>query len=370
MKFKMIHYVLCLALLLVMTGGLAGAQAVLAQEEEAPVVDFIASPTSAVAPLEVEFSAQSEGTITGWLWDFGDGQTSKEKNPLHEYTTPGKYTVSLTVTGPEGTDTKTRRDYITVSEEKLELETKFPVVSGEASGIFETEVDVKYQGKERRRIDLTFTTPKDWNAMAESSYPKKQIAAIELGPAERFAVTEKITVTFAPVYWYLPEPGDYKVTLEVTAGELKETIELTAKVTAKYEFDITTVTGRLNTEATAGDDKHFSIVLVNTGSVPIEDVSFTTNKPEGWSVKFEPEKVDSVEPGFTQDVDVIINAPKGKTIAGDYVVGINANSKKVNDNIELRVTVLTSPIWGWVGIAIVVVVILGLAVIFRQLGRR
>jgi len=255
-------------------------------------------------------------------------------------------------------------------QEKLELECKFPVLSGESGDTYETEVDVNYQGAERKRFDLTLSVPKDWRALAESSYPKKEIAAIELGPAETYPATEKITVTFAPVYWYLPEPGEYVVTLEVSSGDLRDSIELTGKVTAKYELDMGTETGRLNTEATAGEDKHFGIVLVNSGSAAIEDVTFSSSKPEGWSIKFEPEKVDSVESGFTQDVDVIISAPKGKTIAGDYVITINASSKKVNDSLELRVTVLTPSIWGWVGIIIVLVVIAGLAVIFRQLGRR
>ena len=145
---------------------------------------------------------------------------------------------------------------------------------------------------------------------------------------------------------------------------------VTATVTARYEMGLYTETGRLNTEATAGEDKHFAIKLVNFGSAAIEDITFSSSKPEGWSIKFNPEKVDSLESGLTQDVDVVINAPKGKTIAGDYVVTINAKSMKVNDSLELRVTVLTPSIWGWVGIIIVLVVIAGLAVIFRQLGRR
>lgn len=36
--------------------------------------------------------------ITGWLWDFGDGNTSTQQNPTHVYATPGTYLVCLTVT--------------------------------------------------------------------------------------------------------------------------------------------------------------------------------------------------------------------------------------------------------------------------------
>ena len=78
------------------------------------VADFSASPTSRLAPLTVNFTDQSTGDITSWSWDFGDGSTSTMQNPSHTYTDSGTYTVSLTVTGPKGSDTETRADYICV----------------------------------------------------------------------------------------------------------------------------------------------------------------------------------------------------------------------------------------------------------------
>jgi PKD repeat protein len=39
----------------------------------------------------------SGGTITSWNWDFGDGNTSIQQNPIHTYSSAGSYTVSLTV---------------------------------------------------------------------------------------------------------------------------------------------------------------------------------------------------------------------------------------------------------------------------------
>jgi len=66
---------------------------------------FSASRTSGIVPLAVEFTDQSVGAITSWAWDFGDGGTSTEQSPSHTYNTVGVYTVSLTVTAAEGTDT-------------------------------------------------------------------------------------------------------------------------------------------------------------------------------------------------------------------------------------------------------------------------
>ncbi len=80
-----------------------------------PAADFSASPTSGVAPFTTKFTDGSSGTIAGWAWDFGDGKVSTAQNPSHTYRSGGTYTVSLTVSGSGGSDTKTRRAYISVS---------------------------------------------------------------------------------------------------------------------------------------------------------------------------------------------------------------------------------------------------------------
>lgn len=50
----------------------------------------------------VAFTDESYGEIDSWHWDFGDGQTSTEQNPLHQYAEAGKYLVVLWVEGPAG----------------------------------------------------------------------------------------------------------------------------------------------------------------------------------------------------------------------------------------------------------------------------
>jgi PKD repeat protein len=79
-----------------------------------PVADFSGKPTTGKAPLSVKFRDSSSGSPITWYWEFGDGTTATDKNPVHSYTNPGKYTVSLTVTNGAGSDTKTRTGYITV----------------------------------------------------------------------------------------------------------------------------------------------------------------------------------------------------------------------------------------------------------------
>jgi PKD repeat protein len=82
-----------------------------------PVAEFAANTTSGIAPLAVGFTDQSTGSPVTWHWTFGDGATSDEQNPEHTYTDTGSYTVSLEVTNPDGSNTTTKTDYITVTSD-------------------------------------------------------------------------------------------------------------------------------------------------------------------------------------------------------------------------------------------------------------
>jgi PKD repeat protein len=81
-----------------------------------PVAAFSGTPTSGEAPLTVQFTDASTGDPTSWSWTFGDGGTASTQNPGHTYADPGVYTVALTATNAQGSDTVTRVDYITVTE--------------------------------------------------------------------------------------------------------------------------------------------------------------------------------------------------------------------------------------------------------------
>jgi PKD repeat protein len=93
----------------------AGIQAIYGVAAEPPVADFTADPTTGPAPLEVSFTDLSSGTVTSWQWFFGDNTGSSDQNPVHTYSLPGTYTVTLIVSGPAGVDTMTKPDYIDVT---------------------------------------------------------------------------------------------------------------------------------------------------------------------------------------------------------------------------------------------------------------
>jgi len=84
-----------------------------------PVPYFSADPTSGKVPLTVQFTDSSSGTITDWLWDFGDDSTSTEQNPTHTYFVADTFTVSLSVSGPGGSNTLIQENYIIVIDPTL-----------------------------------------------------------------------------------------------------------------------------------------------------------------------------------------------------------------------------------------------------------
>jgi len=149
----------------------------------APVANFSGTPTTGTAPLEVSFTDSSTGEIDSWSWSFGDGGTSTDQNPTYTYDDPGPYTVILQITGPGGSDTKTKNDYITVT-----VAPQPPVAN--------------FSG-----------TPTSGTAPLEVSFTDSSTGEIEIRSwtfGDGGSSTEQ-----NPAYIY-DDPGTYTVTLEVT----------------------------------------------------------------------------------------------------------------------------------------------------------
>jgi len=87
----------------------------------APTAAFTANRTSGTAPLAIQFNDTSTGSPIVWNWSFGDDTwhnttDAAARNVTHTYAAAGTYTVSLTASNTEGSDTSTGTDYITVTD--------------------------------------------------------------------------------------------------------------------------------------------------------------------------------------------------------------------------------------------------------------
>jgi uncharacterized membrane protein len=229
---------------------------------------------------------------------------------------------------------------------------------------------LSYKGQILRVFDLKVTSPSGWEVYIEPAYETgKKISSISIDSSYSTMTKNVKLVAKAPSY-PLPDPGDYKILLQASSGDVTGSVELVARISAKYAIYAVPVNQLYNTSAQAGKDNIYSIQISNTGTALLEGITFTSDHPEGWEIKFSPEKIETLKASDTIPVDVNIKPPP-KTVAGDYMISLQISGKQVTaENMAVRVSVKTPSIWGWVGVIIIIVVIAGLFFIIMRFGRR
>ena len=141
-------------------------------------------------------------------------------------------------------------------------------------------------------------------------------------------------------------------------------------ITGTFAMDLQTSDQRLNATVTAGGTTNLTLIVSNTGTADLAGVKLTSSPPRDWTVTFAPESVD-VAAGGTANVVATIKA-SNNALAGDYALAINARPAEGNTtgSVSLRVTVETSPIGYVIGIAVLIIVGIGLFFVFQRYGRR
>jgi PKD repeat protein len=92
--------------------------------------EFLSDRIAGPVPLTVTFTDRSAGPATGHFWDFGDGETSTDPDPVHTYTVPGHYTVEHTVFGAGGPATVARRGLVSAGAGQVRFSDNFETDRG------------------------------------------------------------------------------------------------------------------------------------------------------------------------------------------------------------------------------------------------
>lgn len=262
---------------------------------------------------------------------------------------------------------------VPIIEPKLEMKPLYPSMSTIAGQALVFDVEFLYTAAKLTdppiTMNLSAKAPPNWEVAMTPQYEKdKKLTAMTLKPG--FTFGDKIIVTVTPPFMPLPEPGDYTITLTGDSGQFKASIDLKAVITARYNLFMIPSNERYNTTARAGRENSFSLELGNLGTAAIDKINFSSTKPDGWTIEFKPEKVDSLSALDSSTIDVVIKPP-AETIAGDYNVTLSASGTQATaQDFQLRVTVDTPTVWGWVGVGIIGVVVLGLIGVFMRFSRR
>lgn len=232
---------------------------------------------------------------------------------------------------------------------------------------FEFKAEVTYTGNEAKFFDFEVESPDGWEYVIKPQYDEKEISLVKLEPDN----PETIRFVLRPL---VPKDvGEYDVKLTLFSTEegddLQQSVDFLAIVKSAGDLEFKTESGRLNTAINKNGDNRFILLLENIGTGPVEDINLSVvDQPEGWLIEFE-KNIGIIDVGEAVEVEANI-LPNEKTIAGDYNVRFLAQSDESSDFIDIRTTVKVPLAWQITGIAIIVIVVAGIAVLFERLGRR
>jgi uncharacterized membrane protein len=165
------------------------------------------------------------------------------------------------------------------------------------------------------------------------------------------------------------QAGEYPLNVRAYSNQTQAALALTAVITGQADLDVTTPDGRLSAQATAGGENVLKIIVHNRGSAPARDVELSSFPPSGWTVEFEPKTVTEITPDNFAEVTTKIK-PSDKTVAGDYMLTITARSESISSSKDFRITVVTSTLWGIVGVGIIVIALGAVGWAVSRFGRR
>ncbi|MBI2998182.1 MAG: hypothetical protein HYY46_06960, partial [Deltaproteobacteria bacterium] len=301
----------------------------------------------------------------------GEKSTTVEfKTKVPEKTKPGNYEVKVAAKDEAGTTSQVEKVTYRVTSKKVEtgglkLTSQYPVLTTPTGQILKFTVDLKNEINKPLTASLVAQAPEGWVVRFKPQYGDTVISSLAL----KESGTETLSVEIdSPVQ---AKAGEYPVTVRARAGAFEASTNLKVTLRGTPDLRIGTRAETLNTSLTAGKRTPVEILVGNAGSAPVRNLTFiASKKPEKWTVEFKPDKIDVINPGEVREIKMEI-LPPARSIAGDYLLSFTPNSPDTAAKpVEFRVTVSTPTLWGWLGVAIVAAVVLGLGVVFVRLGRR
>ncbi|MHB8958064.1 MAG: COG1470 family protein [Candidatus Limnocylindrales bacterium] len=248
----------------------------------------------------------------------------------------------------------------------ISLAADYPQKKGDSGSTFSFNLTLKNDTPTEGTYSFDGTAPAGWKVAVE---PSGQTQATSLIVAAGSSGTLSATVT--------PDPnataGDYPVEVTVSGGGKTAKVDLVVTIIGSYSLTVSTPDQVLSTSANAGSEKDFTIVITNGGTAPVTNiVPTTTNLPTGWTVTFDPAKIDSL-PGGTANNSANVVAkitPSKDAIAGDYAITFNANGTEASGKQDIRVRVETPQLWWIAGVVLLLATFAALYWVFRTYGRR
>lgn len=244
----------------------------------------------------------------------------------------------------------------------LKLDVDLPMLRGAPDTTFRYDARLAYDGDESATVNLQAEAPS--GLQVSFKLAGQDVTSLPLAAND----TKNVSIEVKP-FPDLPA-GSYDVKVTAQGASLQASTLLKAEVTGQADLALSGPDGRLSGQAQIGATTPLKLVLQNKGSAPLRNVELSASQPSGWSVTFEPRQVAELAAG--QSLEVTANVkPSDQAIAGDYQLSFTARPQdSPAKSADFRLTLLTSTLWGLVGVALIAVAVLVLGLAVVRFGRR
>jgi len=253
---------------------------------------------------------------------------------------------------------------INVSEEgtyKTEFSSDQINMEGHSKSNFNFSTKLKNHTGEKLLYSLLASAPRGWNVAFKPN--GRQATAVEIEPGK----TTNVNVEVQPSSQV--KAGSYKIPLKAANKFSTAELELEVVIKGNYDMELTTPTGLLSASITSGREKTLELLVKNTGSSELRNVTFNTSKPKDWEISIKPDSIPFLKAGASTSVQATIKAAK-KAIPGDYLSKITVKTPEASSTASIRLLVKTPLLWGWLGIFIILGTLGAIYYLFQKYGRR
>lgn len=277
--------------------------------------------------------------------------------------TPGSQTLTVTARSPQGSrDLPLQVTVLGATSGAIQMTTDFAKLSGTATSTFSYSLTLTNTGTQKQTFTLQGQGPDGWQVSVHPASNAQALTdTIDGGANDTLSVSASPPSSVAA--------GAYPIQITVAGGGQTATANLEADVTGTPSVSLSTPNQVLNAQVTAGSTGTVSLVVTNTGSTPLQNVVVTASAPSGWTTTFAPTSTATLASNAAATVTATIK-PASDALSGDYDITFTVTAGTATATVDIRTTVQTSPLWGFIGLGLIALVIIGLGWVFRRYGRR
>lgn len=246
---------------------------------------------------------------------------------------------------------------------QLEFETELPTRRGTPTTTFRYSATLTNKGEQETTVNLEADAAEGFQVTFKLRFGSEEVTSFPIKAGE----SKSLDIEVKPPRQ--AQAGEFPITVRAASSQAQATLNLRAVITGQAELNVTTPDGRLSAQATAGQENVLTMRVRNQGSAPARDVELSSFPPVGWNVEFEPKTIPEIAPDSFAEVTAKIK-PSDKTVAGDYMLTITARSESISNSKDFRITVVTSTLWGIVGVGIIVIALGAVGWAVSRFGRR